>query len=128
MAIYFGILSLITLAAILAAVYFYNIVARQQRDLVQLKREFRAISDNFAALCKSGAGMDQRICGLEQRERDQREKMESVEAQRQSDSPYGEAIYMAHQGASAQRLVEELGLSMHEAELLCQVHGVKPAA
>ena len=37
--------------------------------------------------------------------------------------PYDEAIRLVRQGATAQRLVEELGLSQGEADLLIILHG-----
>jgi hypothetical protein len=55
-------------------------------------------------------------------------RQESIETAKQSgDRPYGEAIQMVHKGAGVARLVDDLGLSRSEAELLVMLHGVKKA-
>jgi hypothetical protein len=52
-----------------------------------------------------------------------RHRQENIETHQPGDRPYGEAIQMVHQGAAKSRLVEELGLSKSEAELLVTLHG-----
>ncbi len=125
MAVYWISFALFAAAALLGLIYMRGLVIRQQEEVQSLKQELRALSGNLSALCTSSAGMDRRLGTLESGERDRKEREERTAQRQKSQTPYGEAIYLVHQGASAQRLVDELGLSYSEAELVCRVHGVK---
>ena len=112
-------------AAVMGLFFMRSTIIRQNAELASLKQELRTLSGNLSALCTSSAGMDRRLVTLEAGERERKEQEQSSVMNQRSEHPYGEAIYLVHQGATAQRLVDELGLSYSEAELVCQVHGVK---
>lgn len=99
----------------------------QRRSLCQAHKRIDALSSNLNALCAGAVGVDQRVTGLEQKSREQQQQLESMASNQQSERPYGEAIHLVHQGATPHRLVEELGLSRSEADLVVMLHGVKKA-
>jgi len=85
------------------------------------------LSDSLNALCSSAVGVDQRVSRLERHGRALESRQETVESQQKSDRPYQQAIQMVQNGATAERLMEELDLSRSEAELLFMLHGAKEA-
>ncbi len=98
----------------------------QSRKLTELREGIRALGSDFNALCSGATGVDRRISRLERQGLDLDHRQETLENQRQTgDMPYGEAIQLVQKGASAERLVEELGLSQGEAELVMLLHGMK---
>lgn len=112
------------LAALVAMLYMLRV---QHRRLHQVHKRIEALSNNLNALCAGAVGVDRRVSGLEHRSREQQQYLESMKSSQQAERPYGEAIHMVHQGATPHRLVEELGLSRSEAELVAMLHGVKKA-
>lgn len=129
MTIYWLVFSSFALVSFLGLIYLQGLLARQERDLVSLRRELRTLTSNLTAQCSSSAGMGLRLNRLEGGLRQFQEQLERKEGeQRLTEQPYGEAIHLAHQGAGAQRLVDELGLSRTEAELIHRVHGLRVAA
>ncbi len=95
--------------------------------LQQAEARIEILTDNLNAICSSAVGVDQRVNRLERHGRAMESRQESVESQRKFDRPYPQAIQMVQKGATAERLMEELGLSRSEAELLFMLHGVKEA-
>ncbi len=100
-----------------------------QNDRIdELGKQTEQLTTTINALCASAVGVDKRVIKLERNGRDLIYRQEHIETSQQpGDRPYGEAIEMAQKGARASRLVEELGLSESEAELLVMLHGVKKA-
>ncbi|MEI6413129.1 MAG: DUF2802 domain-containing protein [Pseudomonadota bacterium] len=86
----------------------------QQRELIE-------------TLLRAATLLDQRITKLERKGFDLEQRQENLEQlglnERYQDRSYGEAIQMVRRGSNAQRLVEELGLSRNEAELIVMLHG-----
>ena len=101
---------------------------RQRREVVALQRRLDAMSGDMKALCAGGMGVDQRISYLEKQGRGLEQRQESLETRQDDDQPYGEAIQLVHQGASASKLVSDLGLSYSEAELVVMLHGMDKAS
>lgn len=142
MTIYWLAFASFALISLLGLGYLQNLMQRQERELVTLKREVRTLTSNLSAQCDTGAGMNRRLNiiegamrqwqeqmdGFQQAQLDFQQQRERELLQRGQEQPYGEAIYLVHQGASVQRLMDELGLSRSEAELLYRVHGVRAAA
>lgn len=79
------------------------------------------------ALLKAATVLDRRIAKLEHKGFEIEQRQENLEQlglnERYQDRGYGEAIQMVRRGANAQRLMEELGLSRNEAELIVMLHG-----
>ncbi len=115
-------------------VYFHlrqaKAIRRQDQRISDLTKQIEQLATTTNVLCASAVGVDKRVIKLERNGRDLIHRQESMETSKQagaSDRPYGEAIQMVQKGAGASRLVEELGLSKSEAELLVMLHGVKKA-
>ncbi len=96
---------------------------RQRRRITGMEGQIEHLSSSLNALCASAVGVDRRVVQLERGGREMRHRQENIETHQPGDHLYGEAIQMVHQGAKRSRLVEELGLSRSEADLLITLHG-----
>ncbi len=105
-----------------------RIIRQQNSRITELGKQIEQLSTTTNALCSGAVGVDKRVVKLERNGRDLIHRQESIESSQQTgDRPYGEAIQMVQKGAEAARLVDELGLSNSEAELLVMLHGMKKA-
>lgn len=122
------ILSLVSLLLALGAIAALILLGLRVRKFTGQLREaeiqIHSLTENLNALCSGAVGVDQRVSNLERTGRDLAHRQESMESN-QSDRPYGEAIQMVQQGATANTLVQELGLSRSEADLVVMLHGSK---
>ncbi|MGD9164859.1 MAG: DUF2802 domain-containing protein, partial [Chromatiales bacterium] len=99
---------------------------RRREDLAQYKRDIDTLKQTVGALCSSAVGVDKRVNRLEQQGRDLEERQESIEQHSQyGDPPYSDAIRMVREGAGADELIEELGISRDAADLIIMMHGHK---
>lgn len=115
------------LVAVVAIVGLIGIALRlksHSKRLADAELHIHSLTENLNALCSGAVGVDQRVSTLERTGRDLAHRQDSIESQQQ-DHPYGEAIQLVQQGASASRLVEELGLSRSEADLVVMLHSSK---
>ena len=118
--------AVMALVAVVALMALAMILRSQGRKITELREGIHALGADFNALCSGATGVDRRISRLERQGLDLGHRQETLENQRQvGDMPYGEAIQLVQKGASAERLVEELGLSQGEAELVMLLHGMK---
>jgi hypothetical protein len=99
----------------------------QRREIRQLNARLDTLVADVGALCSGAAGVDRRVGLLESQGRRLDLRQESLENQRQEERPYGEAIQLVQKGASASGLVDKLGLSRSEAELVAMLHGARKA-
>jgi hypothetical protein len=118
-----GLLAVILLGAALAAERRQR--RRQSERLDELTQKLEIFQQSLHALTASAAGADERMFRLEAQERLLSERQETIENQRQSEQPYRQAIRLVQQGAGVSRLMEELGLSESEAELIFRLHGLQ---
>jgi septal ring factor EnvC (AmiA/AmiB activator) len=123
-------LILITLGCLV--LFFFRRQAKridlQNSRIDELGKQIEQLTTTINVLCASAVGVDRRVVKLERNGRDLVFRQEHIESSQQpGDRPYGEAIEMAQKGARASRLVEELGLSKSEADLLVMLHGMKKA-
>lgn len=103
-------------------------IRRQNNRITEMTKQIEQLVTTATALCAGAVGVDRRVVKLERNSRDLAHRQESIESQQHTaDRPYGEAIQMVQKGAVASRLVDELGLSNSEAELLVMLHGMKRA-
>lgn len=108
---------------------FGLLLRQQKRQLLQAQKRIDSLSSNLSALCSGAVGVDRRLARLERNSRDLKSRQENFEAHGQVEQPtYGDAIRLVRQGASAQRLVEDIGLSRSEADLIVMLHGLKQAS
>jgi Protein of unknown function (DUF2802) len=89
----------------------------------RLARELARLEGSLGAVIAGTAGADRRAGRLEQRLLELQRRIEDLEEMQRVTRPYDEAIRLVRQGAAAERLVQELGLSRGEADLLIMLHG-----
>jgi uncharacterized coiled-coil protein SlyX len=99
---------------------------RRQRQLQQrlaaLEARVALQGQSVGGLTSGTHGVDQRLTRLEARERLLGERLDVFESEQAEDRPYNQAIRLVRQGAGGRRLIEELGLSESEAELIVRLH------
>lgn len=120
------VLLLLLVAAILGVAFLFLRVLKFQQKIEKAEAQIHSLTDNLNALCSGAVGLDQRVNTLEQDGRDLANRQEFIESKGTSDQPYGEAIRLVQQGARAADLVEQLGLSRSEADLVVMLHANKP--
>jgi hypothetical protein len=99
----------------------------RREALAQYKRDVDTLKQTVGALCSSAVGVDRRVNRLERMGRDLEERQENIEhSSHQSDPPYSDAIRMVQEGAGADELIQELGISRDAADLIIMMHGIKP--
>ncbi|MES9875134.1 MAG: DUF2802 domain-containing protein [Candidatus Sedimenticola sp. PURPLELP] len=122
------IMAVITCLGVLGMLMLLGLRVRSQASQIDdLTGRVEYLASNLNALCSGAVGVDQRVSRLEQKGRDLEYRQESMETHQHSERPYGSAIHMVHQGATVNRLMDELGLSRSEAELLVSMHGAQKA-
>jgi len=102
-------------------------IHRQNSRIADMGKQIEQLSTTTNAMCAGAVGVDKRVAKLERNGRDLVYRQESIESRHTDDRPYGEAIQMVQKGADANRLMEELGISASESELLVMLHGMKKA-
>ena len=102
-----------------------SLIRKQSAQLAQAQAQIDTLSSNLSALCAGAAGSNKRLSQLEKNNRALQVRQDHLEVQEQNDGSYGEAIQMVRRGATAARLMEELGLGSNEANLIVMLHGMK---
>ncbi len=118
------VILLAMLPVVLLIYMLFRRIRTQDGELVKAQRKIEDLTANLNAICSGAVGVDRRVSKLERQGRDITSRQESMEAQTTDDRPYGEAINLVHKGADASRLVDELGLTQSEAELVAMLHGM----
>ncbi len=108
------------------AVWSHTRMRDMRRETVRLSQQVEQLQANLDAMISAASGSDKRVAMVEKRLKDMIHKQEVLEENNQAARPYDKAIHLVRQGATAQRLVEELGLSPSEADLLIMLHGETP--
>ena len=103
-------------------------LAAERRRNAQLQQELELVRQSISGLTAGAVGMDQRMQRLEAREKVLSERQETYDNQQSEEQPYGHAIRLVQQGAGVGRLVDELGLSESEADLIVRLHGQRETA
>lgn len=124
-------MSALTIALILVnlllAFFLFRLIMRIHglvKRVDELESRMASQQISIHGLTAGAIGVDNRLRGIEDRESAIEHRQESIEnLQSQNEAPFGEAIRLVQQGASAQRLVEELGISPSEASLIEMIHG-----
>ena len=125
----------VTLFALLfgvAACYGLAVLHRrlveQTARAAQLQQQMTLLSQSISGLTAGAVGIDRRMRRLEAREKVLTERQETYDIQQADDQPYSHAIRLVQQGAATSRLIEELGLSESEADLILRLHGRRETA
>ncbi len=114
---------LIAIAALIGLLGTRRRLAQLQQQLDEYEQQIHFIQQSLSGLTAGAVGMDRRMVRLEAGERRLSERQETFENQQASERPYSHAIRLVRQGAGTARLVEELGLSESEADLIVRLHG-----
>jgi hypothetical protein len=89
-----------------------------EQGRVQLEGQLAAFRGAIEALAQALAQTEERHALLV-------ERVDAVESSGEGGQPYGNAIRLVRQGAAETRLVDELGLSPVEAQLIVRLHGAR---
>ncbi len=120
---------LIALAFVAVLRYRLDAERTRARESVQgLERQLELVRQSISGLTAGAVGTDRRMQRLEAREKVLTERQETYEIQQVDEPPYGHAIRLVQQGAAVSRLVDELGLSESEAQLIVRLHGERDTA
>ena len=76
----------------------------------------------------AAAGSDRRLAALERAQRRLDERQDRIELSHAGERAYDHAIRLVRNGADAERLVRECGLTPGEARLVLMLHGERAAA
>lgn len=120
-------IGLALLPVLVAILMLRRTIREQQGRIAVMEGKVQELTASLNALCAGAVGVDRRVVRLERTNRDLEHRQETLESQDIPDRPYGEAIQLVQQGASARRLMEELEMSPSEAELLVALHGQRKA-
>jgi hypothetical protein len=125
------ILALLGLAALLAGLSAWRnrrALDAARAETSALQRELQLLQQSVSGLTAGALGLDRRLDRLAARERVLAERQETYEIQQADEQPYSHAIRLVQQGASVNRLVQELELSESEASLIVRLHGQRDSA
>ena len=86
------------------------------------------VVDELTALNAGSIGMGGRFLKLEKDLQALASRLDDIQIQIQSNTPYGHAIVLAQKGSSVEDIVELCGISLNEAQLLIMMHQGKQAA
>jgi len=120
--------SAVALAAGVSAWRLHGRVQQLQQQLQTLARQQQLQQQSISGLTAGAVGMDRRLRRTEATEKLLNDRQETIENQQSAEQPYSHAIRLVQQGASVQRLVEELSLSESEADLIVRLHGLRDSA
>jgi len=123
--VWISILALLILLIVQWVLQFRAESLRRENS-AQQKRDIDTLKQTVGALCSSAVGVDKRVNRLERMGRDLEERQENIEHHsQQAEPPYSDAIRMVQEGAGADELIEELGISRDAADLIIMMHGIR---
>ena len=129
--ILFGLACIALLAALAALLLLHRSAqerARLREQVERLQQQLALQQQSITGLTAGAIGIDRRLRRTEATERMISDRQEIIENQQAAEQPYSHAIRLVQQGATAARLMEELGLSESEASLLVRLHGLRDSA
>ena len=86
------------------------------------------LSDEISALNIGSIGLGGRFLKLEKELQALNHRIDEMQTQMQSQSPYAQAIHLAQRGSAAEEIVDLCGISFNEATLLVMMHKQDKAA
>lgn len=121
------VLALVALLIAVAALFFASNLLQQNKELVRKVEALELASamnqQSIQGLTSGAVGVDNRLRRMEAQEKLLTERQDTIENQQVEEQPYGNAIRLVQQGASKERLIDELELSESEADLIVRLHG-----
>lgn len=98
-----------------------------QERLAERDRELEALRNDLGALTKASVGAGDHLMQVEHRVRRLSERQNQTEMRAVGDRPYQQAIQLVQNGADAEELIKQCGLTRGEADLVVMMHGVDRA-
>ena len=120
------IITLLTVALVIAGVLFWLILAykKLRQNYINLSEHVERNNRDIAGLCSAAVSVDGRLSDNNSQLNGIIEKVADFEQHEQSSiQPYHNAIQRARNGADAEELIQQCGLSREEAVLLIRLHG-----
>ena len=118
----------LALASLAASWVLWRRIAALTQHLTVMQQQLALQQQSISGLTAGAVGMDRRLRRAEATEKLLNDRQETFENQQASEQPYSQAIRLVQQGATTQRLVEELSLSESEADLIVRLHGLRDSA
>jgi hypothetical protein len=119
------------LVLLIASLLFVSSVAlwlwtrkRMQEFSLQIHQQIYSeqVIDQISAINAGSIGMGDRFLKLEREMQMLSARLDDLQAQMHSNTPYAHAITLAQKGSSAEEIMELCGISLNEAELLLMMH------
>jgi hypothetical protein len=93
-----------------------------KKKLLVLQDIVNTLNRDMVGLCTASVSVDQRLNDTDDALAELFEKLAEVEQLSQASQPYYGAIQQAHNGASAEDLMQQFNMSRDEAVLLIRLH------
>lgn len=97
-------------------------VALLRTNIDLLSNQLAAIQTDIQGITRSAIGSDQKISSMSKIQKNLSVSIEKLESSLADERPYKTAVDLVKQGASTQRLVNELHLTEGEAQLIHMLH------
>ncbi len=95
-----------------------------RQDYSILKEQLERYNKDIAGLCSAAVSVDTRLSDNKEQLKGIEEKVTGFEQhEQQSSQPYHSAILKVREGANAEELIQQCGLTQEEAILLIRLHG-----
>ena len=126
--------ALVILIACLVFVFSLSVWVWTRNQIEQFKLQIQQqtfseyVADQISALNAGWIGMGDRFLKLEKDMQALSSRLDDLQSQLQSNTPYAHAITLAQKGSSADEIMELCGLGLNEAQLLIMLHQKDQAA
>jgi len=114
------------LVALCAIIMVLRFRARLQGTQQELMECIAKLDQELAVLLDAGHGMGQQVRGLQDAVKETEQRLLQLEQRDLGALPYNEAVRMVANGADADQLVTQCGLSRAEADLVLLLHKRSP--
>lgn len=120
------LLGICLVLGVLALVLVLRLGSQLKVTRRELEEQLAKLDVDLAAMLDAGHGMGNRLNELQRDMQEAGEKMLQLEQRDLGALPYNEAVRMVANGAGADQLVEQCGLSRAEADLVLLLHRSSP--
>ena len=95
-----------------------------KQDFIRLSENVERNNRDIKGMCSAAVSVDNKIYNNREKLNEVVEKIDEFEqGEQEFNPPYYSAIQRVRQGADAEELIQQYGLSREEAELLIRLHG-----
>lgn len=114
----------ISIALLCVVVWLIGQYRRIKREITELRSRVEGNTKDIAGLCSAAVSVDSRLSeNGEQLQKIAERVVDFEQYEQQTSQPYHSAIQKIRNGASAEELIKQCGLSRDEAVLLIRLHG-----